>query len=368
MGKIVITSDHVRLARQGGHTSIAVPAGALITSQARDDALAAHITFVTEENSPAAPAVAAPAKAAPPQVPAWAAVPVTTLPSPAASAQPVSGGGTGVQPGQASPAGAQLATGFELANRLPGAAGFTVADAAPGLVGFSLANAAQNVSSATLPRQEIAMQQPMNVSSFAVPPVVVPAVPESAQPAPVQLNRDAEDLYAEVRRQVLSRLPAGADAAQVDEMIRQAFTQKGPGACGGSCVTCARASAPVPSAPNSGDGVWLERAGSAVRVNSRALTFSQTGNGVGMMQVLAPRQGSQSPSAGYVQWESGAFSWTFPHDEVVVMLEGEMRVSAGGASFMASAGDVCAFAAGTQATFEARGRVRYVSVAPTVRG
>ncbi|MDR0466062.1 MAG: hypothetical protein LBH94_01755 [Deltaproteobacteria bacterium] len=69
MSKPLITAHDVREARKAGRTEIAVPLGAIVTPQAKDDARDYGIRLVAETSRPGAQAcVASPAPAALPQL------------------------------------------------------------------------------------------------------------------------------------------------------------------------------------------------------------------------------------------------------------------------------------------------------------
>ena len=258
---------------------------------------------------------------------------------------------------------------------------------------LTLAEQAQNLGKAACaPEQSSQQQVPgmqenqplVQASSFGLPFVIQPAVPAGApshQAAPAQqpagcsakstIDLNTDDIFSAVREQVLARVPAGTDPAVIDGMIRKALTEQGPG-CGGSCVRCIKAASQATAqaagvAPQAG-AAWLQKTASAARVNSRALPLSPSNTGVGMMEVIAPEGASDMPAVGYVEWERGAFPWTFARSEALVVLEGELTVRVDGQAMTAGPGDVLAFDKGAQVTFEAQGRVRYAAVAPAVRG
>ncbi len=173
------------------------------------------------------------------------------------------------------------------------------------------------------------------------------------------LTVNSDDLFGEIRRQVLQALPQSGQLEPqfVDTLIRKAMSEKGPG-CGGGCRHCAKAEQPTVA---SEDG-WLCRVGGVSRVNSAALTFGQPGaENVGMIQVLG---GNDAPAnVGYIQIENGAYPWVFEQSEVLVVLEGELSIEVNNQSVIARAGDTCTFVAGTQVMFGARGRTKYTTIA-----
>lgn len=81
----VLTAEDIRKARRTGQTRVVIPAGAIVTQQAREDALQQGISLVAADQESSAPCVAV---AAPQSAPVAAPI-VTTVPSPAVP--PVSG-------------------------------------------------------------------------------------------------------------------------------------------------------------------------------------------------------------------------------------------------------------------------------------
>lgn len=171
------------------------------------------------------------------------------------------------------------------------------------------------------------------------------------------LDLASEDLFGVVRREVLAALPPSVDATLVDDLVRKALTQQGPG-CGGGCLNCAQRE---PAAPAANGPAWLEQAPGVSHVNSRALTFPQSGpHKVGMMEVLG---GAGKLSAGYVEFADTSFGWTFEKPEVLVVLEGQLTIHSGTTVLNAATGDMCAVEAGAHVTLEARGKVKYTTIA-----
>ncbi|HIU17984.1 MAG TPA: DUF861 domain-containing protein [Candidatus Avidesulfovibrio excrementigallinarum] len=254
---------------------------------------------------------------------------------------------------------------------------------------LTLAEQAQNLGKAACAPEQSSQQQVPGMqenqplvpaSSFGLPFVIQPAVPAGApsyQAAPAQqsagcsakaaIDLNTDDIFSAVREQVLARVPAGTDPAIIDGMIRKALTEQGPG-CGGSCVRCIKAASQAAGVAPQPGAAWLQKTASAARVDSRALPLSPSNTGVGMMEVIAPESASEMPAVGYVEWERGAFPWTFARAEALVVLEGELTVRVDGQVLTAGPGDVLAFDKDAQVTFEAQGRVRYAAVAPAVRG
>lgn len=299
--KQVITAEDIRLARRTGQKTLQVLPGAIVTQQAREDAAKYGVELRPVTGTATAPT------------------------QPQTFQQQVS-----------YMHNAQHTGGADM--RLP----FQVGNAAP--VGIPM-----------VPAQPVA---------YAAPAVQTPAAPvqeKSCQCGSHEKTLDlaSADLFGEVRRQVLSALPQGVNPAVVDDLIRKALSEKGPG-CGGGCLNCAKREAGTSASP-AGGPAWLENAPGVTRVNMKALDFNGGNNGkVGMMQVLGD---AGKPTAGYVDFADNAFQWTFEKPEVLVVLEGDLRITSGTGVLHAGPGDMCAMDAGVSVTLEARGKVKYTTIA-----
>ena len=174
--------------------------------------------------------------------------------------------------------------------------------------------------------------------------VSCPASASSAQAfaAPPHFAAADSAAVAEVRRQVLAKVGAGADPARVDEAIRLVFGT-GPAA--------------------TGDSAYLRHAGGITQVCHAALPAVSSGpqaapGGVQMIEALVSAEGS--PGVSYMSWEKSSFAWTFPQAEVLVVLEGELRLTCDGRDLTALAGDALRIAAGSIVTLSTKDRVRCV--------
>lgn len=183
-------------------------------------------------------------------------------------------------------------------------------------------------------------QAPASVS------VPAPAQPLATQPGP--------DVTEEVRRQVLARLGNTAPAS-LDAVIASVVTGA-PGSSSG----LASGSSPGFSSGGAAEVPFIRKAGSVSLVVSSALPASgSAGSGpaaVSMTEALPP--GAAHPGIAYMAWENASFEWTFRHDEVLVVLEGEITLTSGSAALNGKPGDSLFIPAGSAVTLSARSRAR----------
>ena len=168
-----------------------------------------------------------------------------------------------------------------------------------------------------------------------------PASQKAASAVPVTAAMDA--LAAEVRRLVTERLGPTADPARLDAAIQAAL---GAGGMGSALESNA----------------FVQRKGGIAHAKLGALPQASSMDASGpvrMTEAFLPEE--SGPGVGYMQWENTAFSWTFNHAEVLVVLEGELQLSQDGAVFTAVAGDALRIAAGSAVTLTAKGKVRCVN-------
>lgn len=186
--------------------------------------------------------------------------------------------------------------------------------------------------------------------SYGINLVRESGVSAASRPAPVaptspsRLIAPDSAAVAEVRRQVLAKVGAAADPARVDEAIRLVF---GAGSLSAE------------------DTSYLRRAGGVTQVRHAALPAAEAASGpqgisggVQIIEALVSAQGS--PGVSYMNWEQSSFAWTFPQAEVLVVLEGELRLACEGAEMTVLSGDSLRIAAGSAVTLAAKGRVRCV--------
>lgn len=155
-----------------------------------------------------------------------------------------------------------------------------------------------------------------------------PATPEPAQ----KQAASPESLAAEIRRRVVARL-GGAVPVSLDAVITDvlAIGTKAAHAHDESGVVCVSAgTAPVRQGASPG--------------------------GVAMVEAVPPSP--VNPGVAYMAWENTSFSWAFPRAELLVVLEGEITVTAKGSARTGKPGDTFIIPAGTEATLAATGKVR----------
>lgn len=279
--KKVLTATDVATARKAGQTSLAVPAGTIITPQAADDARDFGIALVREGASPAPALRAAPAaqpRAAYPQH----AIPVPVNPLPLGV----------VQSGSAMP---RILT--------------------------------QNVP------QGVPPVAPQAYAQYAAAPASAPA-------------------------------PAGQDAAFAEEVRRQVMARVGnvaPGAVDAAISAVLSGTAGQAQAAQPAQAQSSGSAGPVVYASAAALPAANVASApsaVSMVEVAAP--GAALPGLGYMSWENSSFSWTFEHAAALVVLEGQLSLTANGAAVTANPGDSLLIPAGVAVTISAKGRVRCV--------
>lgn len=290
--KKVLTATDIAAARKAGQTSLAVPAGAIITPQAADDAREFGIALVREGTAPAASAQRG-VPAQPGTAYSRHAMPVPVAPLP-------------LNVVQGSPAMPRILT--------------------------------QNIPQGAPP---VAAQAYARYAAPAAAPVF-PSVP-----APVHTGQDAA-FAEEVRRQVLARAGNVAPAA-VDAAISAVLSGAGSGA---SFTGQARNAYP---AQGSGSASPVVHASAAALP---AANVASAPSAVSMVEVAAP--GAALPGLGYMSWENSSFTWTFEHAAALVVLEGQLALTANGASVAANPGDSLLIPAGVAVTVSATGRVRCV--------
>lgn len=169
-----------------------------------------------------------------------------------------------------------------------------------------------------------------------IPPAAVPSRPDTSG------ARTGSFIKAEVRRQVMARLGDPAPAT-LDAIIASVM-------------------AASPNASATGTASFIRKAGTVSLVASSALS-AQGGAGPGpaavtMVEALPP--GAAHPGIAYMRWENASFAWTFKHDEVLVLLEGEISLTVGGETLGGRPGDSFLIPAGSSVTLSAKGVARCV--------
>lgn len=304
----ILTAEDIRHAHRAGLSFVQVPPGAIVTQQAREDARHHSIELVAAQQSATLPV----------KPESTSASPEKNLPKDPTKEQ----------------AKQLLETGRAL-----------------------LRMAAQMTGHETGPASTKHLVPLMPASKPAVPA----SVPSSAIPSPTEkttctCKNGDEALFTRIRTEVMAALPAGIPTSMVDELIRKTLASQKMD--GGGCLHCPNLETSVASGTQNG---WLTEAHGVRRVDSKALHFdsgSRSG-ATGLMQVLAEKD---EPQVGYVQLNGGHMDWVFEQAEVVVVLEGQLRVRVADSVLQAAPGDVCTFPAGASVTFEADGPVRFTSV------
>ena len=158
-----------------------------------------------------------------------------------------------------------------------------------------------------------------------------------AMPAPSTTN-----IKEEVRRQVLARLDNAAPAS-LDAIISSVMAD-------GSAL------------PEGGATPFIRKAGTVSLVASSALPGRRKTNSdiaaVNMIDALPPN--ITHPGIAYMSWENVSFAWTFKHDEVLVVLEGEISFSVDGTTLVGKPGDALLIPAGSSVTLSTKGEARCV--------
>jgi len=179
---------------------------------------------------------------------------------------------------------------------------------------------------------------------------VVPTTPQPpvAPPFPTPTAIPPEFVAELISRQVAQHLGSGADMARVNAVVQDVLREHG-------------ASAPVhPAQPTTQSPV--QSGNGAVLVYGRdALSASGPGQSAGAVTVtdsLTPD--AKGPGIGYMQFTGSSFEWTFTTDEVLLVLEGELRLSGAGLDLKAGPGDALRLSAGLSCTLTATGRVSCV--------
>lgn len=157
---------------------------------------------------------------------------------------------------------------------------------------------------------------------------------------------DGAGITEEVRRRVLARLGNAAPASlpALDAVISSVMA----GSAGSS-----------PGGEEAASGI--RKAGGVRHVSPALLSRERPGAGlsaVRMEEAVPP--GGTHPGITYMSWENSSFAWTFRHDEVLVVLEGEITLAADGTALLGKPGDSFLIPAGSAVTLTARGGARCV--------
>ena len=190
-----------------------------------------------------------------------------------------------------------------------------------------------------------ASQAVRNLMAAVVPtPPQPPVAP--ALPAPTAIP---PGFVAElISRQVAQHLGSGADMTRVNAVVQDVLREHG-------ASTTAHPAQPTAQSPvQSGNGAVLVR-------GRDALSASGPGQSAGAVTVTdSITPDAKGPGIGYMQFTDTSFEWTFTTDEVLLVLEGELRLIGAGLDLKAGPGDALRLSAGLSCTLTATGRVSCV--------
>lgn len=165
----------------------------------------------------------------------------------------------------------------------------------------------------------------------APPQGACPAASSGAPQAGAQAGPEAAPpggLVDQVVAALRSQLPAGADPALVERLVREAVTAK---------------AGAVPSGAGASPGEAVQASG--VRFIESAKLLGQGAGAIPSQDkaVLAEalcRPGECGLSAGYLAWERASFKREVEAPEVGVVIEGELHLTVGGQTFVGRPGDM----------------------------
>ncbi len=169
-----------------------------------------------------------------------------------------------------------------------------------------------------------------------------------------------------LRREVLQRIKAKLGAAQaqsplLEQLVDKAIKELAVPSCNGACQSCmsgAPQSDRIPAAEPSGRG----RAGGVIAVDGNTLPwqrFSGASDGqVNIVDVITPADNSPM-GGGYLEWNATSFPWTLAYAELDVVLEGELHITAAGPTVIGRPGDMLFIPKGTSVIFSSPGYVRF---------
>lgn len=299
--KELITAMRVSEARKTGRSSIAVPPGALVTPQARDDAAQYGIELVFAVGCPDAFVASgdAPYKKA-----------VRHTQTPRADFGAVERGV------------------FESVNKL-----------ASRMAGQSLATAC----SSPLPPASAPLTNCTELAGMVLQKVLQAL---SAANDPVesrQLERTVAEVIAEHLGGALGRQPVSARISEAS--------------VGPETNSVSRQSCSANSAGSELPGVQLIRGGACESGTSP----SKLAGEVSIDECVAPGlDGSGGPGVTRLDWADSSFAWTFEFDEVLVVTHGRVEASHNGSALLLESGDALRVRAGGTLTLKAIGRASCV--------
>lgn len=184
------------------------------------------------------------------------------------------------------------------------------------------------------------------------------AIPDDAQPSdpvvsvPVDASQDEEQaVLAEIRAQILARLPAGAVTPElVDQLVRKAAAEH------------RGATHADPTSSNGSPRGPVIKCVHGQDVRMGLFDGAGPGQQVGIADLITAEDGS-SMAAGFMQWENAFFPWTLNYDEVDLVMEGELHIRCNQETTIAKAGDVIFIPKGSSIEFGTPTHVRFLYVA-----
>jgi ethanolamine utilization protein EutQ (cupin superfamily) len=154
-----------------------------------------------------------------------------------------------------------------------------------------------------------------------------------------------------ISKQVAQQLGNTADMTRINAVVREVMGEQGVFVSTGAAQPNSGA-VPAHAPVQSGSGAVLVRGREALPAQSAAA------DAVVVTDSLIPD--AQGPGIGYLQFTDSSFDWTFAVDEVLVVLEGELRLHGSGLDLKAGPGDAVRLSAGLSCTLTATGRVSCV--------
>lgn len=176
------------------------------------------------------------------------------------------------------------------------------------------------------------------------------AVPGDAGLAPGQ---GVGGLVRQVVLAVCAKLPPGADAAEVERLVRGAVAARMPGQPGLEAA--------------SGTGGATAACEGGVRFIEAAKLLRQGGKGADVpgQALLAEALGSPGEAelaAGYLAWERASFSREVDAAELGVVIEGELHLTVGGRTIIGKPGDMVYLPKGAKVLYSTPSRVMMACV------
>lgn len=370
--KKVITAQDIADARKSGASSIPVAPGTLVTPQAMDDArtygIALQFGGTPGGAQPAVP-MPAPSFAAYRTSGPGALAPVLPGQVPGQVPGHIPAQAPGSMPGPVpGPAAFQPAGPAAFTPAAQAAARPLAQPAAPAngpVPALPKGGPAQSPAGIYCSREAQAIQRLVSaISNFGQPAQETGAsthamenIPTMSQQGSMTVSPSSAcsgDLRSAVRAAVASQLGGGVDMSVLDKVITDVMgasgfsAPAGPQPCGNAPVSTG-----VTYGTESG-GAVLARIPDEFRAEQGAAR-----DAVLLADAVSSDDGG--PGVGFMQFADTSFEWTFPSDEVLVVQEGVLTLTAGnGTTLTAQAGDALRVPAGTPFTLTASGKVRCV--------